>query len=175
MAEDQQYQDNQQYQGYQNQGSQDNNQGYGQQNYGQQDNNQNYGPQGTNQGYYQGQPQYGYQQGGYQQGGYNQSGYQQPQPGGPKPSNNLVWAILTTILCCLPLGIVSIVYASKVDSLWYTGQYAAAEDASRKAGKWAMWAAIVSVIGIILYFAVIFFVAAGSISSGVFDHLADIY
>ena len=29
--------------------------------------------------------------------------------------NNLVWAILTTLFCCLPLGIVSIVHAAKVD------------------------------------------------------------
>ncbi|WP_010343070.1 CD225/dispanin family protein, partial [Xanthomonas sacchari] len=28
----------------------------------------------------------------------------------PQVSNNLVWAILTTLFCCLPLGIVSIVY-----------------------------------------------------------------
>lgn len=36
------------------------------------------------------------------------------QPSQPKPDSNLVWGILTTILCCLPLGIVSIVKASKV-------------------------------------------------------------
>ena len=41
----------------------------------------------------------------------------------PKPDNYLVWAILTTILCCLPFGIVSIVYATKVDNLYYAGQY----------------------------------------------------
>ena len=29
--------------------------------------------------------------------------------------NHLVWAILTTLFCCLPLGVVSIVYASQVD------------------------------------------------------------
>ena len=87
------------YQGYdpsQNQ-TQGQNSDY-QQNYGYQ-NQQNYG--------YQGQPgsqnQYGYQQG-YQYGN-------QPPV---KPSNNLVWAILTTICCCLPFGIVSIVYAAKV-------------------------------------------------------------
>ena len=41
----------------------------------------------------------------------------------PKPDNYLVWAILTTILCCLPFGIVSIVYSSKVDKLYFNGQY----------------------------------------------------
>ena len=29
--------------------------------------------------------------------------------------NNMVWAILTTLFCCLPFGIVSIVYAAQVD------------------------------------------------------------
>ncbi|MBO7197759.1 MAG: CD225/dispanin family protein, partial [Tidjanibacter sp.] len=36
----------------------------------------------------------------------------------PPPSSNLIWGILTTIFCCLPFGIVSIVFASRVDSLW---------------------------------------------------------
>ena len=35
--------------------------------------------------------------------------YGQQQPVGPPPDNNLVWAILVTVFCCLPLGIVSIV------------------------------------------------------------------
>jgi hypothetical protein len=48
-------------------------------------------------------------------------------PPPPKPDNNMVWGILTTILCCLPLGIVSIVYASKVDSYYAAGQYTAAQ------------------------------------------------
>lgn len=57
-----------------------------------------------------------------------------------KPNDYLVWAILSTIFCCLPFGIVSIVYASKVDSLWTTGRYAEAEEAARKAKNW-FWGA----------------------------------
>jgi hypothetical protein len=30
------------------------------------------------------------------------------------PDTNLVWAILCTVLCCLPLGIVSIIKATSV-------------------------------------------------------------
>lgn len=70
---------------------------------------------------------------------------------GPCPSSNLVWGILTTLFCCLPLGIVSIVYAAKVSGLYSAGMYDAAVDASRKAGKWAMWSAIASVIWWVLY------------------------
>lgn len=54
-----------------------------------------------------------------------------------KPDNNLVWAILTTILCCLPFGIASIVYSTKVDSAWDAGDYDGAERASKKAATLA--------------------------------------
>ena len=50
-----------------------------------------------------------------------------------KPDNWLVWAILSTILCCLPLGIVSIIYATKVDNLWNPGQQEEAIKASNTA------------------------------------------
>ncbi len=81
-----------------------------------------------------------------------------------KPETNLVWAILSTILCCLPLGVVSIVYASKVDSLWSQGLQAEAVESSKKAKKWAMIGAIAGVVGAILYviFVVIIGVSASS-------------
>ena len=65
-------------------------------------------------------------------------------------------AILTTVLCCLPLGIVSIVKSSQVNSLWYQGFYAEAHKAAADARKWAMWSAITT--GIILVLYVIFIV-----------------
>lgn len=79
-----------------------------------------------------------------------QPNYPGGQPGGyqpgPPPSNYLVWAILTTILCCLPFGIVSIVQATKVNGLWAQGQTAAAQEAADAAKKWAIIAAIVGVV-----------------------------
>ena len=59
----------------------------------------------------------------------------------PKPENYLVWAILSTVCCCLPFGIVSIVYAAKVDSLYTSKQYEAALEASGKAKMWTLIAA----------------------------------
>ena len=47
--------------------------------------------------------------------------------------NHLVWAILSTLFCCLPLGIVSIVYASQVDGKRAAGDIAGARLASDKA------------------------------------------
>ena len=56
--------------------------------------------------------------------------------------NHLVWAILTTLFCCLPLGIVSIVYAAQVDGRRQAGDLAGARELSRKAKLWAIWSAV---------------------------------
>jgi hypothetical protein len=79
--------------------------------------------------------------------------YGAPQSGYPTqpPDSNLVWGILCTVLCCLPLGIVSIVYASKVSGLWAQGRYAEAQTASDNAKKWAIWGAVAGVIVGIVY------------------------
>ncbi len=72
-----------------------------------------------------------------------------------KPDNNLVWGILTTILCCLPLGIVSILSAIKVDNLWNSGQHEAAIAEAKKAKQWAIYAAITgAIVGMIYIMAV---------------------
>ena len=65
---------------------------------------------------------------------------------GVKPDNYLVFAIITTVLCCLPLGIVSIIHSTKVDNLWNSGQYADAKRASDQAKQFAIYAAIAGVI-----------------------------
>ena len=71
--------------------------------------------------------------------------YGAPGPQGTPPPNYLVWAILTTLLCCLPLGIPSIVFSAQVNSKWALGDVAGAQAASAKAKKFAMWAAIAGV------------------------------
>ncbi len=65
---------------------------------------------------------------------------------GAKPDNYLVFAIITTVLCCLPLGIVSIIHSTKVDNLWNSGRYAEATAASNQAKQFAIYAAIAGVI-----------------------------
>ena len=119
-----------------------------------------------------------YNQNQYQQPYQNPYGYQQPnqnqQPPYPKPSNTLVWGILTTILCCLPFGIVSIVFASKVDSLWYSGRYQEAKDAARKAGTWAIVSASIGLLFFIIYVIIVVLAAAKGVSTGLTDYL-DIY
>ncbi|MDE6544024.1 MAG: CD225/dispanin family protein [Muribaculaceae bacterium] len=107
------------------------------------------------------------------QGGYNPNAnagyYSAPQqPGGNvpvyPPSSNLVWAILSTILCCLPLGIVSIVYAAQVDSEWARGNYQEAYRKSRLARNWAIASACSGLVVSIIYMACVFLGAfAGAI------------
>lgn len=63
-----------------------------------------------------------------------------------KPDNYLVFAIITTVLCCLPLGIVSIIHSTKVDNLWNAGQYEQAKTASNQAKQFAIYAAIAGVV-----------------------------
>jgi hypothetical protein len=77
----------------------------------------------------------------------------------PPPSSNLIWGILTTIFCCLPFGIVSIVYASRVDSLWYAGYHDESRRNAKKAGNWALISAISAVAFWVLY--ILFFVIIG--------------
>jgi hypothetical protein len=73
-----------------------------------------------------------------------------------KPDTYLVWAILATLFCCLPFGIVSIINAAKVDSAWAQGQYQEAVARSQAAKKWAIIsAASVAVIFVIYVIAMV--------------------
>lgn len=94
------------------------------------------------------------------------SPYQPPITPTQKPDNYMVWAILCTILCCFPFGIVSIVYSSKVDSQWASGDYDGAIESARKAKTW-FWLSFgigvfVGIISLIYYVIVI----AGTIALG---------
>lgn len=65
-----------------------------------------------------------------------QSSYYDNRP--PLPDSYLVWAVLTTICCCLPFGIVAILKANQVSGLYYRGLYDEAYLASADAKKWTL-------------------------------------
>ena len=88
--------------------------------------------------------------------------YGSPAPAGPKPDNYLVWAILSTLFCCLPLGVVSIVFSAQVDGKYNSGDYAGAVDSSNKAKKFAKWSALSTVIIIVVLVLLSVALAAGS-------------
>ena len=57
-------------------------------------------------------------------------------PGATAPQSYLVFAILATVLCCLPAGIPAIVYAAQVNSKLQLGDLAGAQVASNNAKLW---------------------------------------
>ncbi|SFN27794.1 zinc-ribbon domain-containing protein [Dokdonella immobilis] len=65
--------------------------------------------------------------------------------------NNLVWAILATLFCCLPTGIVAIVYAAQVDSKAAVGDVAGARDAARNAATWCWVSFGLGLLFVLLY------------------------
>ncbi len=86
-----------------------------------------------------------------------------PQPVGVNVSNHMVGAILTTLFCCLPGGIIAIIYASQVNTKLASGDIAGAQAASKTAGMWVIINLLTPIIGGILYFLlfVLLGVAAG--------------
>lgn len=96
---------------------------------------------------------------------YHSMGSGTPNQSMPCPPSNLVWAIVSTILCCLPTGIVAIVYACKVDNLYLMGNYQGAVEASNKARNWAIGGLIAGVVFYFVYILVLFSVGFGSIAS----------
>jgi hypothetical protein len=70
-------------------------------------------------------------------------------------SNYLIPAILTTIFCCLPLGIIAIVYAAQVNSKLQAGDYNGAVNSSRKAKIWSWFSFGIGLLFILLMLAVI--------------------
>ena len=78
------------------------------------------------------------------------------------PETNLIWAILCTVLCCLPLGFVAILKATSVEKLWNQGRQDEAIKASNDAKNYAMWGAIISLVFYVIYFLFVFVGVAAS-------------
>ena len=59
-----------------------------------------------------------------------------------KPDNFMVWAVLSTICCCVPLGGYAIYCAAQVDTLYKKGDNEGAISFAVKAKQWAIISAI---------------------------------
>ena len=93
-----------------------------------------------------GQQGYNPNQGYYGRQGYNPQGYPYgPGQQGPPPSY-LAWAIISTLCCCMPFGIVAIIYASKVNGLWLRGDVYGAQKASQRAQLWTILAIVLGLL-----------------------------
>lgn len=76
---------------------------------------------------------------------------QEPLPQGenaPMPPTYFVWALLTTICCCLIPGIVAIVYSTSVSARYSAGDIEGARRASRNAAIWIIVSFVLGVISL---------------------------
>ena len=70
----------------------------------------------------------------------------------PSVPNYLVQAILVTLFCCLPFGIVAIVFAAQVNTKLAAGDYAGAVDSSNKARTWCWVSFGLGLAGSLIWF-----------------------
>ena len=96
---------------------------------------------------------YDYQNSQYQTPPVYQSSYE-PE----KPINWVPYLVLSiiSVCCCLPFGIVGIVYAAKINSAMTAGDYAEAERSARLAKIWIIVAFVVGIIVNVIYTLMIF-------------------
>lgn len=74
-----------------------------------------------------------------------------------KFDSGLALAIISTLCCCMPLGIVSIIYAAQASSAFSTGNYEKAQNDAGIAKKWAIASIITGAVLNILFFVLQFF------------------
>ena len=71
---------------------------------------------------------------------------QQPANAEPCPPTNLAWAVISTVLCCLPAGIVAIIYALKVTNKYREGDIEGAKRASETGAWWCIASIVLGII-----------------------------
>ncbi|MAT80682.1 MAG: hypothetical protein CMJ29_03425 [Phycisphaerae bacterium] len=80
------------------------------------------------------------------------------------PAVNLVGPILVTLFCCLPFGIVSIVFASQVPTKVAQNDLAGAQTAAASARNWMMWGFIIGLVFNLLGFGVYIFAGLAAVA-----------
>lgn len=120
---------------------------------------QGYGQQ--NQNYTQQAPNYGQQnQGYYQQNNFNGM----PQ----KPVNwvpYLILSIISTLCCCLPFGVVGIVFSAKINSAMLAGNL---EEAQNNAKMARIWIIVSFAIGILTWLIYMVLIVTGAVSGSAY-------
>ena len=84
----------------------------------------------------------------------------------PKPDSNMLWAILSTVLCCLPFGIFAIINSNRVDELYARGDYQGAEEAAKTSKNYVKWSVISAAIA---WFIAIILMIIGALSQPSYD------
>lgn len=144
--------------------NQEQNTSYGEPNnyeYGQGDGQQNQNYNQQNQNYTQQAPNYGQQnQGYYQQNNFNGM----PQ----KPVNwvpYLILSIISTLCCCLPFGVVGIVFSAKINSAMLAGNL---EEAQNNAKMARIWIIVSFAIGLLTWLIYMVLIVTGAVSGSAY-------
>jgi hypothetical protein len=90
-----------------------------------------------------------------------------PQPGWgggpPQKIDPWLWqSIVATLLCCLPAGVVGIIFAAQANSAMTAGNWV---EAQKKAGQAKTWTLVAVGLGVVLIIAWVALVAVGGIAS----------
>lgn len=64
----------------------------------------------------------------------------------PMPSTYLGWNIAAAVLCCIPTGIIGVIYSSMTRNRYDQGDYAGARDASKWASVWLILSVVLGLI-----------------------------
>lgn len=79
----------------------------------------------------------------------------------PQNIQNYLWqSIVVTVLCCLPLGIPAIVYATKVNNALMQGDIDGAKKASESAKMWCIISLVCGIVGGLAYVLIMAIAAA---------------
>jgi len=88
------------------------------------------------------------------------------------PKNWLVESVLITLLCCPNIfGIIGIIHATKIETLWSVGQRDAAIKASKDAGMWVRIGFFVGLSIYLLYFLFMFLGIVTAIGTNLNDQM----
>ena len=72
----------------------------------------------------------------------------------PAPNNNLVFAIIASVLsvmfCCIPHGLISLIFALQVNNKAAAGDLQGAMNAAKQAKTWAIISIVVSAVWLVI-------------------------
>lgn len=77
----------------------------------------------------------------------------------------MIFAILATVLCCMPLGIPAIVYAAKINNMQDMGDYEGAEKSAKNAKIFTIISAVACAVVVLGYLTLFAFGMVASVGS----------